>query len=139
MANPDTPSPDGAMLPEAQVKTRSGLSIVWLVPVVALAIGGWLAYKAISEKGPTVTIEFASGEGMEAGKTKIKFKDVEVGVVEEINLRPDLSGVTVVAEMKPDSKPYLTSETRFWVVRAHVSAGEVSGLETLLGGAYISS
>ena len=137
MASPDTPSPAGAELPDAQVKTRSGLSIVWLVPVVALAIGGWLAYKAISEKGPTVTIEFASGEGMEAAKTKIKFKDVEVGVVEEINLRPDLSGVTVVAQMKPGTKQFLTSSTRFWVVRAHVSAGKVSGLGTLLGGAYI--
>ena len=98
MASPDTPSPAGAELPEAQVKTRSGLSIVWLVPVVALAIGGWLAYKAISEKGPTVTIEFASAEGMEAGKTKIKFKDVEIGVVEAINLRPDLSGVSPTAK-----------------------------------------
>lgn len=134
MAQPDNPA---SPHPEAKVRTRRRVSIVWVVPLVALGIGGWLGYKAMSEKGPTVTIDFATAEGLEAGKTKIKFKDVEVGQVKEIRLRPDLSGVSVVAEMVPGAKAYLTDKTRFWVVRAHVSAGEVTGLGTLLGGAYI--
>ena len=67
--------------PRAVVKTRKQISIVWLVPVVALLIGGWLAYKTISEKGPLITITFKTAEGLEAGKTKIKYKDVEVGKV----------------------------------------------------------
>ena len=67
--------------PEAVVKVRKQFSIVWVVPLVALLIGGWLAFKALSEKGPTITITFKTAEGLEAGKTKVKYKDVEVGQV----------------------------------------------------------
>ena len=125
-------------VPEAVVKTRKHqISIVWLVPIVALIIGGWLAYKALSEKGPIITIAFRSAEGLEAGKTKIKFKDVEVGKVEAIEVADDLTHVVVTAEMVKKANPYLTENTRFWVVRARVTAGEVSGLGTLFSGAYI--
>ncbi len=121
----------------AVVKPKKSISIVWIVPLVALLIGGWLAYKAITEKGPTITITFKSAEGLEAGKTKIKFKDVEVGQVEEIHLSPDLSHVIVTAQLTRDAKDYLTENTRFWVVRARVVGGGVSGLGTLFSGAYI--
>jgi paraquat-inducible protein B len=125
-------------VPEAVVKTRKyQFSIVWLVPVVALIIGGWLAFKALSEKGPVITIAFSTAEGMEAGKTKIKYKDVEVGKVEGIRVSDDLTHVIVTAEMVKDAAPYLTEQTRFWVVRARVTAGEVSGLGTIFSGAYI--
>ena len=116
--------------PRAVVKKRKQISIVWLVPLVALAIGGWLAYKAITEKGPTITITFKTAEGLEAGKTKIKYKNVEVGQVEAIEVSDDLSGVVVTAELATGSKPYLTDKTRFWVVRARVAAGEVTALGT---------
>ena len=82
--------------PEAVVKPRRQISIVWLVPVVALVIGGWLAYKAISEKGPLITITFETAEGLEAGKTKIKYKDVEIGKVEAIDVSKDLSHTMVL-------------------------------------------
>ena len=121
----------------AVVKPKKSISIVWIVPLVALLIGGWLAYKAVTEKGPTITITFKSAEGLEAGKTKIKFKDVEVGQVEEIHLSPDLSHVIVTAQLTRDAKDYLTENTRFWVVRARVGGGGVSGLGTLFSGAYI--
>ena len=75
--------------PEAIVKMKKQFSIVWVVPLVALLIGGWLAFKAISEKGPTITITFKTAEGLEAGKTKVKYKDVEVGQVESIDLSED--------------------------------------------------
>ena len=106
--------------PEAIVKTKKGFSfsMVWLVPVVAALIGGWLVYKALSEKGPTITITFETAEGLEAGKTKIKYKDVDVGQVGSIVLAKDLAHVIVTAEMHKDAGPYLSENTRFWVVRA---------------------
>ena len=122
---------------QAVVKPKKSISIVWIVPLVAILIGGWLVYKAVTEKGPTITITFKSAEGLEAGKTKIKFKDVEVGQVEEIHLSPDLSHVMVTAQLTRDAKDYLTENTRFWVVRARVAGGGVSGLGTLFSGAYI--
>ena len=123
--------------PEAVVQSRRSFSIIWVVPIIALLIGGWLTFKAMSEKGPIITITFETAEGLEAGKTKIKFKDVEVGNVTEISLNEDRSGVVITAEMSKDAKPYLTEKTQFWVVRATVAAGKVSGLGTLLSGAYI--
>jgi paraquat-inducible protein B len=132
---------DGASLASAaaapEIKQRRSFSIVWIVPVVALLIGAWLVYKAVSEKGPTITITFKSAESLEAGKTKIKYKDVELGTVTAIVLNDDLSHVTVTAELDKGSKRYLTDKTRFWVVRARVAAGQVTGLSTLLSGAYI--
>ncbi len=73
-------------LPQAAVQSKRQISIVWLIPVIAMLIGGWLAYKGLSEKGPTVTISFESAEGLEAGKTKVKYKEVEIGQVETICL-----------------------------------------------------
>ena len=125
-------------VPEADIRTQKRrISIVWLVPLVAVVIGGWLVYKAISEKGPTITITFKSADGLEAGKTKIKYKDVEVGRVDSIVLSKDLSHVIVKAEFVKGSKTYLSQNTRFWVVRARVAAGGISGLGTLFSGAYI--
>jgi paraquat-inducible protein B len=130
-------SHDDGKVPTAQVQTKRSFSIIWVVPIVALIIGGWLVYKSMSEKGPLITITFANADGLEAGKTKIKFKDVEVGKVTAIELLDDLSGVRLTAEMQKDSEKYMTENTQFWVVRARVAAGEVSGLGTLFSGAYI--
>jgi paraquat-inducible protein B len=107
------------------------------VPLVALAIGGWLVYKAFSEKGPIITISFDSAAGLEAGKTKIKYKDVELGQVVSIDLDDQLSRVILKAELVKKAEKFLSQNTRFWVVRARVAAGGVSGLGTLFSGAYI--
>jgi paraquat-inducible protein B len=128
-------SPSGTA--QAVVQTKKGISIVWVVPLVAILIGGWLAYKAITEKGPSITITFENAEGLEAGKTKIKFKNVEIGQVESIHLGDDLEQVIVTADLVKESESYLTENTRFWVVRARIAGGEVSGLGTLFSGAYI--
>jgi len=122
---------------DADNPPKRGFSLVWIVPMVALVIGGWLAFKAISEKGPIITITFANAEGMEAGKTKIKYRDVDVGQVDKIMLTKDVSKVVVTAKMVKGSEPYLTDLTKFWVVRPRVSGGSVSGLGTFLSGAYI--
>ncbi len=129
--------PNLSDLPQAEVQRKKQISIVWLIPIVAVLIGGWLAYKGLSEKGPMVTITFESAEGLEAGKTQVKFKDVKVGDVQTIRFNADLSRVIVTAELVKEVGPYLTENTRFWVVRPRVTASGVSGLGTLFSGAYI--
>jgi paraquat-inducible protein B len=125
-------------VPDAVVQTRKRrFSIVWIVPLVAVLIGAWLVYKAFSEKGPTITVTFSTAEGLEAGKTKIKYKDVELGEVEAIRLSSDLSHVVVTAQLVKQAQKFLSENTRFWVVRARVAAGAVSGLGTIFSGAYI--
>ena len=79
-----------AEAPQAVVKTKKSFSIVWLVPLVAILIGGSLIYKAVTEKGPEITISFKDAEGLESGKTKIKYKDVEIGHVTAIDFAKDL-------------------------------------------------
>jgi len=125
-------------IPEAVVKPRSGISIVWIIPIVAALIGAWVAYKSFSEVGPTIIITFENAEGLVAGKTKVKYKDVEVGMVEAIDLESDLKHVRVTVQMNRGAEEFLTEKTRFWVVKARIRAGSVSGLGTLLGGAYIA-
>ena len=128
-------------VPEAEVRSRKrhfSISIVWLVPLIAVLIGGWLVFKAFSEKGPEISITFKSAEGLEAGKTKIRYKDVELGQVTKIELTEDLSMVVVTAELVKQAENFLSVNTRFWVVRARVGVSGVSGLGTLFSGAYIT-
>ena len=134
---PTEPQPDSD--PGGLVIKRglAGLFSIWLVPVIALIIGGWLIYQTLSSKGPTVTISFATADGIEAGKTRVKYKDVTVGTVDDLILKPDLSGVELTVEMAAGAENYLTENTRFWVVRPRVSLQGVSGLDTLVSGSYI--
>jgi paraquat-inducible protein B len=123
---------------EAVVEQRgSRFSIVWLIPLVAVLVAGFVAWRAFSERGPAITIAFKSAEGLDAGKTLIKYKDVQVGLVETVTLRPDLSGVVAEARMVKDSDRWLTEKTTFWVVKPRVAGGQVTGLGTLLSGSYI--
>ena len=119
------------------VEKSRGLSIVWLIPLVALLIGAWLAYKTISEAGPTITITFKNPGGLEAGKTKIKFKDVEVGVVKTVKLSDDLSKVILTATLEKSVESHLGEGTQFWVVEPRFGLSGVSGLDTLIAGHYI--
>jgi len=134
---PHRPEPPDIPEAVAAPKSSRSLQLVWLIPLVAALVGGWLAIKSVLDRGPVITITFTSAEGLEAGKTKIKYKDVEVGLVSSVGLSPDLSGVVVTAQMGKDAGPHLVKDTRFWVVRPRVSGGSVSGLGTLLGGSYI--
>jgi paraquat-inducible protein B len=131
-----SPSPQRQAV-DALVERRTRFSVIWLVPLAAVLIGAWLVFKAIVEKGPTITIQFQSGEGIVAGKTKIKYKEVEAGSVDSVDLSEDLNTVIVTATLAKTLEHHLTDQTRFWVVRARVTAGEISGLGTLVSGAYI--
>jgi paraquat-inducible protein B len=126
-------------IPEAVAapKSRQTLQLVWLIPLIAALVGGWLAVKSIMDRGPVITITFKSAEGLEAGKTKIKFKDVEIGLVNKVELSKDLSKVIATAELVKGSDGQLVEDTQFWVVRPRISGGSVSGLSTLLSGSYI--
>src|SRR5918997_1042641 len=131
------PAPDLDRAPDAPVRTRHRISAIWLVPIVAGAVAAWLAVATLREQGPTVTITFDNAEGLEAGKTKVRYKDVEVGTVEEVRLSDDLKGVAAIAELSKQVEPFIRGGTRFWVVRPRIGATGVSGLGTLLSGAYI--
>ena len=125
-------------MPEPRVKTRQRLSAVWLIPLVAALIGTWLAVKAYTSRGPTITISLQSAEGLEQGHSKVKYKDVEIGKVTTIDLSDDYSRVLVTVELTKNAAGLLSEHSRFWVVRARIGTNGVSGLGTLLSGAYIA-
>lgn len=137
MSEASKPNPED--LPQAEIvsKRRLNPSIVWLIPLLAALIGGWLAVNAILSRGPTITISFSSGEGLEAGKTRIKYKDVDIGEVTAVTLSPDHKHIQVKASLVKEASSLLVDDSRFWVVRPRINGGTVSGLGTLLGGAYI--
>jgi paraquat-inducible protein B len=120
------------------IPNRRRVSVIWIIPVVALAIGGFLAWRSYAEKGPTITISFATGDGLQAGKTKLRHKAVELGTVSAVELAPDLSHVNVTVATSRQAQPVITDHTRFWVVRARISGADISGLDTLLSGSYIA-
>jgi paraquat-inducible protein B len=111
--------------------------LIWLVPAAALLAVAWLSFGALSGRGPLVTITFATAEGLEENKTTIKYRSVNIGVVRGIALRPDRAGVAVTAQLSREVSPLLVDDARFWVVRPRVSMSGVSGIGTLISGAYI--
>jgi paraquat-inducible protein B len=130
------PASAGPVVP-AWAETGRGFSLIWLIPVVALLIGAWLGYRWLTQEGPVITITFNSAEGLTAGQTEIRHKAVSLGTVKSISLSHDMSHVIVRARMRKDSEPALTDQARFWVVRPRLTAGNISGLETIVSGSYI--
>lgn len=112
-------------------------SLVWIVPIVAALAGLSFALDAWLERGPTIEISFRSAEGIEAGKTKVRYKDLDIGRVTAINLADDHSHVIVEVELTDDASGFAVEDSRFWVVKPRIAASGVSGLGTLLSGAYI--
>ncbi len=135
MSDQETPPPPDT--PDARVQTRRPFHFVWLVPIVATLIAGFLAVRAYVDGGPAITITFATAEGLTAGQTKIRHKSVDLGTVRTIRLSKDMKRVEVRADMQSEASRYLTSQARFWVVRARLNAGNITGLDTLLSGSYI--
>lgn len=123
---------------DANLNKKTELPLIWLLPVIALLVSGWLIYKAVSEKGPEITIDFPTAEGLEVDKTKIKYLDVDIGNVTAIAINDDQKTIRVRARLNRDAENYLKENTRFWVVKPQVGLAGVSGLGTLLSGAYIA-
>jgi len=128
-------------LPEPKrARQRNWLpSLVWLIPIVAAVVGLTLVAKILIERGPVITISFVSAEGLEAGKTKVKYKDVDIGQVQSITLSKDRSHVLTTVQLTKEAESFTADDTRFWVVRPRVAASGISGLNTLLSGAYIGA
>jgi paraquat-inducible protein B len=124
-------------LPEVEVRKRRGISLVWLIPLVAGAIAIWLGYTTLQEKGPTIRVAFDNAEGLEAGKTRVRYRNVEVGLVDQVTLSEDLSHIVVGASLDRSMAAHMREGTQFWIVRPRVGLGGVSGLGTLLSGAYV--
>lgn len=121
----------------AIVRRRRRWSSVWLVPAVAVILAGWLVWKHYRDQGPLATVRFETADGIAAGKTEVRCRSVRVGLVETVDLSPDLRSVIVGLRIDPDAAPLLREGSRLWVVRPRVSASELSGLGTLITGAYI--
>ncbi|MDM8535704.1 MlaD family protein [Desulfobacterales bacterium HSG17] len=122
---------------EPLIRKKRKISLVWIIPIITLIVGGWLIYKTISEKGPIITITFKTAEGIEAGKTKIKYKDIEIGIVKSVYFNKDFSTVILEAEIAKKAEPFLKRDTKFWVVKPKLSMREVSNLSTLVSGVHI--
>ena len=132
MSDPKQTKP---VIPEFRAAQR--WNIVWVVPILAVIIGGWLVYRNLASHGPVAKVRFETADGIAAGTTEVRCRSVRVGLVKEVELASDLKSVLVSIQMEPQGAALLRKETRFWVVRPRVSGTDISGLSTLLTGAYI--
>src|SRR6185436_16909045 len=130
---PVPPVPSSRTVP----KSRTRLSLVWIIPIAAMVVGAWVAVARYMSQGPEITIVFKSAEGLEAGKTKIHYNGVDIGTLTTIRLADDHQTVITTAQMVPKAESFLVDDTQFWVVRPRISGANVTGLATLISGAYI--
>lgn len=128
-------------LPTPELSSRSrknGYGLLWLLPLAALIIGLYLAYQRLNDTGERIRLTFRTAEGLQAGKTKVRYKEVDVGTVTDVHLADDLSHIVVTAQMVRSADPLLREDSVFWVVKPEISATGVSGLNTLISGSYIA-
>ena len=118
-------------------RRRTRLSLVWVVPIVAALAGVWVALVRIRSEGPKITITFSSAEGLEAGKTKINYRGVDVGTLTTIRLSEDHQRVIATAQLAPRTQDFLVEDSQFWVVRPRISGANVTGLGTLISGSFV--
>lgn len=126
-------------IPQVEESSKINLfTSIWIVPFIALMIAGWLAYQYFDDLGPEIEIIFPKNEGLVAGQSVVKFRNVPIGKVTKIYITEDTDGVIVCVRMNSKaSKPYMTEKARFWIVKPEVGFSGVSGLDTLLSGTYI--
>ncbi len=131
--------PEDTDLPQATVvrRSRTRISVVWIIPILAAAVALGIAVQRILSEGPTITIVFKAAEGLEAGKTLVKYKDVSIGQVTAVRLSPDYSKVEVTAKIAKSAEGLMVEDAKFWVVQPRVTLSGVSGLGTLLSGNYV--
>ncbi|OTG65766.1 mammalian cell entry protein [Acinetobacter silvestris] len=125
-------------LPEPQKKIgRWRPSLIWLIPFIAFLIALSLAVKSLLNTGPTINVSFKTADGLVAGKTTVRFKQVDIGLVRQIGFSEDHTHVIVKVELRKDASNFAATDSRFWVVRPRIGTSGVSGIDTLLSGAYI--
>jgi paraquat-inducible protein B len=124
--------------PEPDIERhKTGLRLIWVVPIAAAIVGITLLLNTWRERGPSVTITFENGEGLDVGKTLVKYRNVTIGRVSQVKLDADRTHVEVVADLTKSAADLAVDGTRFWVVRPRIGVGWATGLDTLLSGAYI--
>ncbi|MXU66087.1 MlaD family protein [Oceanomicrobium pacificus] len=133
----ETPDPGTLKVERGKTAFLDRISLIWLVPIIALAGSLLVAWEAYSERGVLITISFEDASGIEAGHTLVKYRDVEVGHVTDMEFAEDLNSVDVSVRVHESIASYLDAESQFWVVRPNVSSSGISGLETVLTGVYI--
>ncbi|WP_432453049.1 MlaD family protein [Agarivorans sp. QJM3NY_29] len=121
----------------AEYKKERIISPIWLLPILAVLLGGWLLFKAWSEAGIKIDIVFESAQGITTGQTQVFYQGLDIGVVKSVKLGPKLQGVVVKVEIKREAESLLTSDAQFWLVRPKASITEISGLDALVSGNYI--
>lgn len=114
------------------------ITSIWIVPFIAMLVAGWLSYQYYAELGEEIRIVFPKNEGLNAGQSQIKYRDIQIGTVKKIVLQKDGDGVVVIARMDKLATPYLNDKAKFWIVKPEVGVSGVSGLDTLLSGTYIN-
>ncbi len=125
--------------PEAvDIRRDRGLSPLWLLPLLALVLAGWLVFKAVNESGERIQIHFNDAAGLIAGRTTIRYQGLEVGIVRDVNLSEDLQSIYVDADIYPKAVQTLKANTRFWLVKPKASITGISGLDALVSGNYIA-
>ncbi|WP_462055167.1 PqiB family protein, partial [Vibrio cholerae] len=121
----------------AEVSAQKQLSAIWIIPILALAMGLWMLFQYVNSTGPKITLILPTADGLEVGKTQIKALNVNVGVITEIKLSEDYDHIVATAQMSKDADRMLREDTLFWVVKPRIGREGISGLDTLLSGAYI--
>ncbi|NWA23268.1 MCE family protein [Pseudomonas gingeri] len=127
-------------LPKAKTRPASTWSAVWVLPLIALIIGGWLGWRAYNQTGIEIQVRFESGEGIQANKTEIVYKGMPIGKVKALSLdvEGNTKGVLATIEMNKDVESSLRTNTRFWLVKPSVTLAGITGLDTLVSGNYIA-
>ena len=120
------------------IKKGRRISSVWIVPLIAALVGGWLYYKSTQESGQKIVLHFNDGGGIEAHKTHIMYRGVSVGIVESVSIRPENDSVLVEAELHHSARHTAVEGSEFWLVKPRIDLGGISGLDTLLSGNYIA-
>ena len=121
-----------------RITRAPSLPLVWIVPLLALAVGGWMVFREFKNRGPEIAIEFAQGSGMEPRKTTLEYQGVTVGVVTRVELKEDLSGVRVDVRLTKNAAALAREGSQFWVVRPEIGLSGIRGLDTLFSGARIT-
>lgn len=121
----------------AEVTSQKQLSAIWIITILALAMGLWMLFQYINSTGPKITLILPTADGLEVGKTQIKALNVNVGVITDITLSENYDHIVATAQMSKDAERMLREDTLFWVVKPRIGREGISGLDTLLSGAYI--
>lgn len=121
-----------------RVKRDIGISPLWLLPIITICLAGWLVVKAVNEAGQRIQIYFSDAQGLIAGRTTIRYQGLEVGMVRDIKLSPELDNIFVEADIYPEATKLLSGQTRFWLIKPTASLSGISGLDALVSGNYIA-